>query len=58
MRLLAVGDVCGPVGCERIKQSLPVLKREKKIDVAVVNGENSVKRRPAVCLRRRCYNGR
>lgn len=41
MRLLAVGDVCGPVGCERIKQSLPVLKREKKIDVAVVNGENS-----------------
>lgn len=41
MKLLAVGDVCGPAGCKKVKEILPVLKKEKKIDVAVVNGENS-----------------
>ena len=41
MRLLAVGDVCGPAGCEEIKRVLPRLKRDKRIDLTVVNGENS-----------------
>ena len=41
MRLLAVGDVCGPVGCEYLRKKLPFLKKEFKIDVAIVNGENS-----------------
>ncbi|MBQ6826072.1 MAG: TIGR00282 family metallophosphoesterase [Clostridia bacterium] len=41
MRLLAIGDVCGPFGCEYIRRALPSLKREKGIDVTIINGENS-----------------
>lgn len=41
MRLLAVGDVCGPAGCEEIRRVLPRLKSDKKIDITVINGENS-----------------
>lgn len=41
MRLLAIGDVCGPVGCEYVRKKLPTLKREKAIDVVIINGENS-----------------
>lgn len=41
MRLLAVGDVCGSIGCEEVRRVLPALKREKKIDMVVINGENS-----------------
>lgn len=41
MRILAVGDVVAENGLVRIKQSLPKLKREKSIDLCIVNGENS-----------------
>ena len=41
MRLLAIGDVCGSLGCEAVKNILPTLKKEKKIDFTVINGENS-----------------
>lgn len=41
MRILAVGDVCGTVGCEYVRRILPDLKRQKSIDVVVINGENS-----------------
>lgn len=41
MRLLAVGDVCGSIGCDEVKRVLPKLKREKNIDMTVINGENS-----------------
>lgn len=41
MRLLAIGDVCGSVGCDRVRSILPNLKREKKIDAVIINGENS-----------------
>lgn len=41
MRLLAVGDVCGKVGCEYVRSNLSLLKREKNIDVVIINGENS-----------------
>lgn len=41
MRLLAVGDVCGKAGCDYIRKVLPTIKREKKIDVVIINGENS-----------------
>lgn len=41
MRLLAVGDVCGRAGCECVKNKLSQLKREKNIDITVINGENS-----------------
>lgn len=41
MRILAVGDVCGSVGCEYVRKVLPALKREKNIDMVIINGENS-----------------
>lgn len=41
MKILAIGDVCGTVGCEKLKSVLPKLKKEHKIDFTVVNGENS-----------------
>lgn len=41
LRILAVGDVCGEHGCETLMKLLPAVKREKAIDLTVVNGENS-----------------
>ena len=41
MRLLAVGDVCGNIGCGAVKRILPRLKKSKNIDMVVINGENS-----------------
>ena len=41
MRILAIGDVVGTVGCEFLRSRLPRLKREEKIDLVVANGENS-----------------
>ena len=41
MRILAIGDVCGSIGCEYVRKVLPTLKREKSIDMVIINGENS-----------------
>lgn len=41
MRLLCVGDVCGSNGCDKVRRVLPLLKRDKNIDVVIINGENS-----------------
>ena len=41
MRTLAIGDVCGLIGCKYIKKALPRLKAEYNIDFVIVNGENS-----------------
>lgn len=41
MRILAVGDVCGSIGCEAVRRWLPALKKEKRIDMVIINGENS-----------------
>lgn len=41
MRLLCIGDICGSLGCEKVRKVLPSLKREEKIDVVIINGENS-----------------
>lgn len=41
MRLLCVGDVCGSIGCEKVRRVLPTFKRENKIDTVIINGENS-----------------
>ena len=40
-RVLAVGDVVGGPGLERIRRTLRQLKRETKADFVVVNGENA-----------------
>ncbi len=41
MRILTVGDVCGNIGCEFLLKTLPKIKQEYKIDLCIVNGENS-----------------
>ena len=41
MRILAIGDVCGSIGCRYLQSVLPKIKREKNIDAVIVNGENS-----------------
>ena len=41
MRILALGDVVGGVGCNALKKALPKLKLDKNIDFCVANGENS-----------------
>lgn len=41
MNILAVGDVVGSIGCEYLRSVLPSLKKLKKIDMVIVNGENS-----------------
>ncbi len=41
MRILTIGDVCGSVGCEFLIRTLPKLKQDNRIDLTVVNGENS-----------------
>lgn len=41
MRLLAIGDVCGEVGCDTVYRKLPLIKKENRIDAVIINGENS-----------------
>ena len=40
MRILAVGDLVGECGLNRLKQTLPRIKEEKMIDFVIVNAEN------------------
>lgn len=41
MRILCIGDVVRTVGCDFLREKLPKFKREHKIDLTIVNGENS-----------------
>lgn len=41
VRVLCVGDVCAPAGCEAALKIIPELKREYGIGFTIVNGENS-----------------
>ncbi len=41
MKLLALGDVVGNIGCEYIRKNLPEIKRKEKVDFVIANGENS-----------------
>ena len=41
MNILAIGDVIGKVGIDKLKSVLPKIKEEYLIDFAIVNGENS-----------------
>lgn len=41
MNILAIGDVVGKGGCEFLRKTLPAFKKFNKIDICVVNGENS-----------------
>lgn len=41
MRILFVGDVVAPQGCEHLRRVLPRFRKEHNIDFTIVNGENS-----------------
>ena len=41
MRILAVGDIIGESGVRKLKEVLPKIKKEEKIDFVITNGENS-----------------
>ncbi len=41
MRIMAIGDVVGSIGCRFLREQLPRLKKLKKIDLVIANGENS-----------------
>jgi metallophosphoesterase (TIGR00282 family) len=41
MKILAIGDVCGSIGCRMLEKTLPLLKKEHSIDFTIINGENS-----------------
>ena len=41
LRIFAVGDVVGTPGLQYLRKQLPKLKKEKKLDFCVVNGENA-----------------
>ena len=41
MRILLLGDICGPSGMDIIKLKLKKIIKEKKIDFTIANGENA-----------------
>jgi len=41
MKILAVGDIIGESGVRKLKEILPKIKKEEKIDFVITNGENS-----------------
>ena len=41
MNILILGDVAGPSGVKAVKEILPKIIKEKKIDFVIVNGENA-----------------
>ena len=43
MKILFLGDIVGPSGCEAVKKYLSIKVKEYKIDFVVVNGENAAK---------------
>lgn len=41
MKVLAVGDIVGRTGLQKLKEVLPQIIKENKIDFVIVNGENA-----------------
>ena len=41
MKILAVGDLVGETGVEKLKRTLPNLQEAEHIDFTIINGENS-----------------
>ena len=44
MNILAVGDIVGKCGVDKLKQELPKIIKDENIDFVIVNGENSAER--------------
>ncbi len=41
MNILAVGDIVGTIGVNKLKEALPNIKKEFNVDFVIVNGENA-----------------
>ena len=41
MRILAVGDIVGKSGIQKLKETLPGVVKENNIDFTIVNAENA-----------------
>ena len=41
MNILILGDVVGPAGVKAVKERLPKIIKEKKVDFVILNGENA-----------------
>ncbi len=41
VRILCIGDVVGAAGCDFLRSHLPAFKKLHKVDLTIVNGENS-----------------
>ena len=41
MKILAIGDVVGKIGCEFLREKLPGLKQDEGVGLVIANGENS-----------------
>lgn len=41
MKVLVIGDIVGECGLKKVREILPNLKKEEKIDFTIANGENS-----------------
>lgn len=41
MKILAVGDIVGESGVQKLKEMLPKIKQEEQIDFVITNGENA-----------------
>ncbi len=41
MKILAVGDIVGKTGLQKLKETLPQIVKENNIDFIIVNGENA-----------------
>ena len=41
MKILAVGDIVGTSGLKKVKEEIPILRKEKDIDFIIINAENS-----------------
>lgn len=41
MKILAIGDIVGEAGVEKLEKELPKIKQENNIDFTIVNGENA-----------------
>ena len=44
MKILAVGDIVGKTGINKLKECLPNLIEKNGIDFVIVNGENAAER--------------
>ena len=55
MNILVLGDVFGPAGVQAIKERLPKIIKDKKVDFVIINGENAAD--DGVGISRKKYRG-